>query len=157
MIVGMGVDVCEVERIRRAVEAKSGRRFVERVFTEGERAYCEARKRGRFESYAARFAAKEAAMKALGTGWGEGIGWRDVEVVREGDGAPVLRLHGAAAALAQRRRMRRWHVSLTHSSGVAMAWVIAEDGPVVRRPAAGRRATAAKAAAPRPTPRRRSR
>lgn len=154
MILGIGVDVCEVARIRRAVERA---RFVERVFTAGERAYCEARKKGRCESYAARFAAKEAVMKALGTGWGEGVSWQDVEVVREADGAPVLRLHGAAAALARTRRLRRWHVSLSHSAGVAMAWVIAEDGPPVRRPAAGRRATAAPAAAPRPTRRRRSR
>ena len=83
MIAGIGVDVCEVDRIRRALEASHGARFRDRVFTDAEQAYCEGRRRGRFESYAARFAAKEAAMKVLGTGWGRGVGWRDVEVARE--------------------------------------------------------------------------
>src|SRR5438094_771006 len=82
MIVGLGVDVCDVARIRRALEGRAGGRFQARVFTAAEQAYCEARRRGRFASYAARFAAKEAAMKALGTGWAEGVGWRDFEVVR---------------------------------------------------------------------------
>src|SRR5436309_2347002 len=76
MIVGLGVDVCDVARIRRALEGRAGARFQARVFTAAEQAYCEARRRGRFASYAARFAAKEAAMKALGTGWAQGVGWR---------------------------------------------------------------------------------
>lgn len=154
MIAGLGIDVCDVARIRRALEAPSGARFRARVFTPGEQAYCEARKRARFESYAARFAAKEAAMKALGTGWGEGVVWHDVEVVRAGDGPPALRLHGAAAALARARRMDRWHVSLSHTAGVAIAWVVAETAT---RPRAARRATAAAKAPPRPTRRRRGR
>ena len=79
MILGFGVDVCEIARIRRALEGPAGDRFLARVFTEGERAYCEARRKTRFASYAARFAAKEAAMKALGTGWGQGVGWREFE------------------------------------------------------------------------------
>jgi holo-[acyl-carrier protein] synthase len=154
MIAGMGIDVCDVARIRRALEAPSGARFRARVFTEGEQAYCEARKRARFESYAARFAAKEAAMKALGTGWGEGVGWHDVEVVRGDEGPPTLRLHGVAAALARRRRLDAWHVSLTHTAEVAIAWVLVETAS--RRPAA-RRATAGAAGPPRPTRRRRGR
>src|SRR5438094_1683369 len=88
MIVGLGVDVCDVARIRRALEGRAGGRFQARVFTAAEQAYCEARRRGRFASYAARFAAKEAAMKALGTGWAQGVCWRDVEVVRSRVGSP---------------------------------------------------------------------
>src|SRR5262249_56185686 len=82
MIAGLGVDVCEVARIQRALEAPTGERFRMRVFTPGEQAYCEARRRGRFASYAARFAAKEAAMKALGTGWADGVAWRDFQLIR---------------------------------------------------------------------------
>ena len=100
MIIGLGVDVCDVARIRRALEGRAGARFQARVFTAAERAYCEARRRGRFASYAARFAAKEAAMKALGTGWAQGVGWRDFEVVRARGAPPRLVLHGRAAALA---------------------------------------------------------
>src|SRR5437867_8820024 len=107
MIVGLGVDVCDVARIRRALEGRAGGRFQARVFTAAEQAYCEARRRGRFASYAARFAAKEAAMKALGTGWAEGVGWRDFEVVRARGGPPRLVLHGRAAALARPRGMPR--------------------------------------------------
>jgi len=78
VVVGLGVDVCDIARIRRALERPTGERFKARIFTPGERAYCEQRRRGRFASYAARFAAKEAAMKALGTGWADGIRWQDV-------------------------------------------------------------------------------
>jgi holo-[acyl-carrier protein] synthase len=126
MIVGIGVDLCDVGRLGNTIEQPSGPRFVERVFTDGERAYCEARKRGRVQSYAARFAAKEAAMKALGTGWGQGVGWRDVEVVRVGDDAPTLVLHGEAARLSAARGVARWLVTLSHTDTMAIAWVIAE-------------------------------
>jgi len=94
VVVGLGVDVCDIARIRRALERPTGERFKARIFTPGERAYCEQRRRGRFASYAARFAAKEAAMKALGTGWADGIRWQDVEVVRPPNGPPALVLHG---------------------------------------------------------------
>ena len=158
MILGIGLDVCDVERIRRALEATSGARFRSRVFTDGERAYCEARRRGRFASYAARFAAKEAAMKALGTGWSRGIGWRDFEVVRTEEEGPRLVLHGKAAALARRRGMVRWFLTLTHTDDSAAASVIVEDGARVRATRAARRprrrAAAAGSARPRPTPRR---
>jgi holo-[acyl-carrier protein] synthase len=123
---GVGIDACEIARMRRALAGAAGLRLRERVFTPREQAYCDARGRARFESYAARFAAKEAAMKALGTGWGQGIGWRDVEVVREGEGAPSLVLHAEAARLARKRRLGRWHLSLTHTRAIAIAWVLAE-------------------------------
>jgi len=128
VIAGIGVDLCEVARIRRALTGRAGPRFRARVFTAGEQAYCEARGRARYESYAARFAAKEAAMKVLGTGWGQGVGWCDVEVVRDGDRPPALRLHGEAARVARRRRCRRWHVTLSHTAAAAIAWVLAERG-----------------------------
>ena len=128
MIVGLGVDVCDVARIRRALEGRAGARFQARVFTAAEQAYCEARRRGRFASYAARFAAKEAAMKALGTGWAQGVGWRDFEVVRPRGAPPRLVLHGRAAALARRRGMARWLLALTHTGESALASVVVEDG-----------------------------
>jgi holo-[acyl-carrier protein] synthase len=100
-ILGTGVDVEEVARLESALEhPRTGGRFRARVFTAGEQAYCEGQGRGRFESYAARFAAKEATMKALGRGWGGDIGWRDIEVVREDGGRPALALSGPAATLA---------------------------------------------------------
>ncbi len=125
MIVGTGIDVAEVARVRRAVE-RFGRRFLERVFTAREIAYCE-RGRNRFERYAARFAAKEAAMKALGVGWRGGVGWRDVEVINQRSGKPELRLSGAAARLAQKQKVRNVSVSLTHTAAQAVAQVILED------------------------------
>jgi holo-[acyl-carrier protein] synthase len=126
VIVGIGVDLCDVQRLAHTLEQATAARFLERVFTAGERASCEARKRGRVQSYAARFAAKEAAMKALGTGWAQGVGWHDVEVVRHGDAAPELRLHGEAARLSAARGARRWLVTLSHTDTMAVAWVLAE-------------------------------
>ena len=143
MILGIGIDVCDVARVRRALTAASGGRFRDRVFTAVEQEYCEARRHGRFASYAARFAAKEAAMKALGTGWANGIGWRDFEVVHDADGRPSLALHGKASALANRRGMRRWLLALSHDGGAAIASVVVEAAPAVRgragREGAGRR------------------
>ena len=88
VIAGIGVDACEIARLRRALDGAAGRRFRARVFTAEEQRYCDGRGRNCIESYAARFAAKEAAMKALGTGWGEGIGFLDFEVTRDGDASP---------------------------------------------------------------------
>jgi holo-[acyl-carrier protein] synthase len=157
VILGLGVDVCDVARIRRALEAPTGVRFVRRVFTDGERAYCEARRRGRFASYAARFAAKEAAMKALGTGWAQGVGWHDFEVVRRAGWAPELVVSGRAATIARRRGMRRWLLALTHTDERALASVVVEgyavsaaDGRATRR----RRAAGARSAPRRPRARR---
>jgi holo-[acyl-carrier protein] synthase len=95
MIVSVGVDLIEVGRIQRALEDPSiGKRFRERVYTEGEIRYCDSRGMGKYESYAGRFAAKEAAMKALGTGWGAKASWLAIEVVRARGGRPEIALHG---------------------------------------------------------------
>jgi holo-[acyl-carrier protein] synthase len=126
-IVGTGIDTIEVERVERAIARPlTGKRFRSRVFTEREIAYCEGRGRGRFQSYAARFAAKEAAMKALGTGWNRNVGWNEIEIVRERGQAPTIKLSGKAAAFAARRKIERFHLSLTHTAASAIAHVIAE-------------------------------
>jgi holo-[acyl-carrier protein] synthase len=148
-VAGIGVDLCDIARIERALGAPHGERFRARVFTEGEQAYCEGRRRGRFESYAARFAAKEAVMKVLGTGWSRGVGWRDVEVVRERGSPPALRLHGQAAAIAQRLGVAHWLLTITHGRSTAIAWVLAERGRIsaARQPPSPRRPGAAAGAA----------
>jgi holo-[acyl-carrier protein] synthase len=128
MIVGVGVDVCEIGRIERALAGRRGVRFRARVFTAGEVAYCEQRGRTAAQSYAATFAAKEAALKALGTGWSQGLGWQSVEVVRGTGGAPALTLHGPARALARRRGMTRAHLTLSHAGALAVAMVVLERG-----------------------------
>jgi holo-[acyl-carrier protein] synthase len=126
-IVGTGVDLAEVARIRAAIERPdTGRRFLARVFTPGEQAYADGRGRGRYESYAARFAAKEATMKALGVGWGSRAGWLDIEVVRAHGERPVLTVTGSAATTAAAIGVVRFHLALTHSADVAVAQVIAE-------------------------------
>jgi holo-[acyl-carrier protein] synthase len=124
MILGLGMDVVEIGRIARILEGPLGRsaRFLERCFTQGERDYCDGR-RDRAGRYAARFAAKEAAVKALGAP--PGVTWTDVELER-GEGAPALRLHGAARAAADRLEVTRVHVTLTHDAGVAAATVVLE-------------------------------
>ena len=125
MIVGTGVDLAEVPRIRHSVE-RFGHRFTERVFTAAEIAYVE-RKANRYERYAARFAAKEAGMKAIGTGWRGGVTWRDFEVANLASGKPTLRLHGAAARIAQDLGVRHISLSITHTAELGMAHVILED------------------------------
>lgn len=128
MILGTGIDLAEVARIREAVE-RYGRRFLERVFTPAEIAYVE-RKANRYERYAARFAAKEAGMKALGTGWRRGVRWQDFEVRNQASGRPALLLHGAAAEYARQLGVERIHLSLTHTETMAQAFVILEGrGP----------------------------
>jgi holo-[acyl-carrier protein] synthase len=126
-IFGTGIDMIEVERVARALtRPRTGERFRERVYTEREVAYCESRGRPRFQSYAARFAAKEAAMKAMGTGWNRNVGWREIEVVRERGQAPTIVLWGKAAEYARRKRITAFHLSITHTEASAMAHVIAE-------------------------------
>jgi holo-[acyl-carrier protein] synthase len=125
VIVGLGIDVVAIARIARVVASAHGARFVERTFTPGERAFCEAR-RERATHYAARFAAKEAASKALGVP--AGIGFHDVEVLREG-GAPALRLSGVAARAAASLGAVRLHLTLTHDGGLAVAAVVLESLP----------------------------
>jgi holo-[acyl-carrier protein] synthase len=127
-IVGTGVDLVEVTRVRAAIEhPQSGARFLARVFTDAERAYAEGRGEGRFESYAARFAAKEATMKALGVGWGADATWLDIEVVRPATGRPAIVLSGRAATTATAAGIVRLHLALTHTATLALAHVIAED------------------------------
>ena len=125
MIVGLGLDIAEIDRIEAAI-ARHGTPFIERLFTPGEVAYCE-RHKNRFERYAARFAVKEAAMKALGTGWRHGVRWRDIEVTREASGKPTLRLEGVAREFADRLGVRNITVSITHSGNLALAQVIFEN------------------------------
>jgi len=125
VIVGLGVDIAEVNRIEEAI-SRHGRRFIERVFTPAEIDYCE-RHRNRFERYAGRFAAKEALMKALGTGWSHGVRWRDIEVTRLPGGRPALMLHGATRERAERMGAHHTSLSITHSGNTALAQVILES------------------------------
>lgn len=124
MILGTGVDLAEVARIRASIE-RYGDRFTRRVFTEGEIAYVE-RKANKYERYAARFAAKEAGMKAIGTGWSSGVKWQDLEVANLPSGRPTLALHGAAGEIATRLGVKAVHLSLTHTSEQALAYVVLE-------------------------------
>jgi holo-[acyl-carrier protein] synthase len=123
MVVGLGIDVASVERVRRALE-RFGTRFSDRVLTSGERADLGPRKADRAEAFAGRFAAKEAALKALGGP--RDVGWHDLEVRRAASGAPELRFHGAAAEHGRRLGVGRAHVSITHDAGVAAAVVVLE-------------------------------
>jgi holo-[acyl-carrier protein] synthase len=125
MIVGTGIDIVEVPRVAAAIE-RHGDRFLKRVFTESEILYCES-KVNRIERYAARFAAKEAGMKAIGTGWKRGVGWRDVEVRREPGGRPTVAFAGKAAEFAARLGVRRASLSMSHTVQHAIAQVILED------------------------------
>lgn len=125
MVVGLGTDLIEVARIERSVQ-RFGTQFLERVYTPGEIGYCEARKKSAAESFAARFAAKEAGAKALGTGISRGVSWRELEVTRRPGRAPELVLHGRAAEIARGLGIQRLSLSLTHTRGLAMAVVIAE-------------------------------
>lgn len=124
-IVGHGIDLTPVARIA-ALRERHEDRFLERVFTPAERDYCAKRPRRTDEHLAARFAAKEATLKALGTGLTAGIRWTDISIEREDAAPPTLRLTGAAAKAAERLAARRWTVSLSHAGGVAIASVIAE-------------------------------
>ena len=125
MILGTGIDICEVGRIGASI-ARFGDRFVQRVFTKDEIRYCQSKKNS-VERFAARFAAKEAAMKALGTGASRGVTWTSIEVGHAPGGRPVLRLHGTAARIAEQAGVRRISVSVTHTESQAMAMVIFED------------------------------
>ena len=127
MIVGIGIDLIEIKRLE-TVLARRGERFRARVFTDGEISYCERRvDAAKFASYAARFAAKEAVMKALGTGWSDGVAWKDVEVVCELSGAPSIQLHGRALERMREIGASRVHLSLSHSGDLAVAQVSLES------------------------------
>jgi holo-[acyl-carrier protein] synthase len=125
LIVGLGIDIAEVGRVRAAIE-RHGETFLRRVYTASERQYCEQYK-NKYERYAGRFAAKEAVMKALGTGWSRGVRWVDVEVVRERGGQPTIKLAGEAANVAGRLHVKNIAVSITHTAEQAFAQVIFES------------------------------
>ncbi len=125
MILGTGIDLAEVPRVRASIE-RYGERFLRRVYTEKEIAYVE-RKANKYERYAARFAAKEAGMKAIGTGWRNGIRWQDFEVVNLPSGRPTLAFSGVAAEYARRLGVVNVQLSLTHTADLGMAFVILES------------------------------
>lgn len=125
MVLGLGTDLIEIERVQQSL-ARFGERFMHKVFTEGEIAYCQQKKHAA-ESFAARFAAKEAAAKALGTGIARGISWREIEVRRNPGERPTLHLTGRAADRAKAMGVRHLQLSLTHSRDVAMAVVLVEN------------------------------
>jgi len=125
MIIGIGVDIAEVPRMRDAIE-RHGERFLQRVFTPAEIAYCRRRKNSS-ERFAARFAAKEAAMKAIGTGWNLGVRWRDVEVCRMPGGRPTIQFHGKAAEFAAKLGAKHVALSISHTEQFAIAQVILEN------------------------------
>lgn len=127
MIVGIGIDLVQIGRVAELLERR-GERALRRLFTPGEVERCRGGRSPR-ESFAARFAAKEAFFKALGTGWGRGGDWTEVEVVSAPSGAPGLRLHGRAAARAAARGVSRLHLSLTHTGDLTGAYVVLEGEP----------------------------
>jgi len=126
MIVGSGIDLVEIGRIQHSLD-RYGSRFLDRVYTAEEQAYC-LRKRNAAESLAARFAAKEAGAKALGTGISRGVNWLEIEVIREPGGRPGLQFRGRAAEVARRLGAHRSALSITHTAALAMASVVLEDG-----------------------------
>ena len=125
MIVGTGIDIAEVPRIRQSIE-RFGERFLRRIYTVGEMRYCDS-KANRVERYAARFAAKEAAMKALGTGWNQGVRWVDCEVVRMPGSRPTMAFHGRAGEFAAKLGVRNTALSISHTEEQAIAQVILES------------------------------
>lgn len=125
MIYGTGIDIIEVSRIKTVMEKDIG--FREKIFTEGEIAYCETKK-FKYQNYAARFSAKEAFLKAIGTGWRFGIRFADIDICHDEFGKPLIRLTGKAEELAKREGITRIHVSLSHIKETASAIVVVETG-----------------------------
>src|ERR1700674_2636943 len=125
MIIGLGVDITEVDRIDAAI-TRHERAFLQRIFTPSEIAYCE-KHRNSSERFAGRFAAKEAAMKALETGWARGVRWVDIEVAREPSGKPTLKLSGAACAIAGSLGVKKIALTITHTGNTALALVVFES------------------------------
>ncbi len=126
MIIGSGIDLVEIERIQHSVD-RYGQKFLDRVYTPAEQAYC-LRKKKAAESLAARFAAKEAGAKALGTGISYGVNWLEIEVIREPSGRPTIQFHGRAAEIAGRLGVAHAALSITHTADLAMASVVLENG-----------------------------
>jgi len=125
MILGIGIDLCGVERVRRMLR-DHGDRFLERTFTPAEVAYARRRKKGFEETLAGRFAAKEAVMKALGTGWRDGVEFLGIEILNEPGGKPYVVLHSATAEKAKSLGVAAWHVTITHTEDLAIASAVAE-------------------------------
>ncbi|MEM8834711.1 MAG: holo-ACP synthase [Planctomycetota bacterium] len=123
-VVAHGVDLIEVARVAELLESQ-GERFLERCFDPGEVAYADANPARRVEHLAVRFAAKEAVMKCLGTGWGQGVGWRDIVVTRDASGRPGVSVSGGAGEHANRLAIGGWLLSLSHTETMAMASAIA--------------------------------
>lgn len=132
MILGVGTDMIEISRIKSSID-QFGERFLHRVFTSGEIAYCQRKKKHAAESFAARFAAKEAGAKALGTGISRGVAWKEIEVRRELGGRPTLHFTGRARELADQLGITGLSLSLTHSRDLALAVVIAEGRDLSKR------------------------
>lgn len=126
MIVGTGIDLVEIGRIQKSMD-RFGKRFLDRIYTAAEQDYC-LRKRNAAESLAARFAAKEAGAKALGTGISRGVGWLEIEVVRSPGSRPTLRFYGRAAQVAVRLKAVQAALSISHTADLAIANVVLEDG-----------------------------
>jgi holo-[acyl-carrier protein] synthase len=124
-IVGHGIDIVETKRIRRLAK-EHGQRFLDRVFTPAEQQYCSANPKRYFEHLAGRFAAKEAVLKVLGTGWRGGIAWTDIEIVKEVSGQPNVKLTGECEKIARELGIANWHVTLSHIETHATASAIGE-------------------------------
>ncbi len=125
-IIGHGIDIVETDRIQRLV-AEHGQRFLDRCFTAREQAYCSRNERRHYEHLAGRFAAKEAILKVLGTGWSGGISWTDIEILPTPSGQPTVTLDGETLCIAQRLGIARWHVSISHIETHATASAIGES------------------------------
>jgi holo-[acyl-carrier protein] synthase len=126
-ILGHGIDIVETARIRRLID-EHGAHFLDRVFTSAEQVYCNASRKRSLEHFAGRFAAKEAVLKVLGTGWRGGIAWTDIEVMKEPSGQPQVRLTGECARIARERGISRWHISISHIETHATASAIGMRG-----------------------------
>ncbi|UBM62315.1 holo-ACP synthase [Candidatus Sulfidibacterium hydrothermale] len=124
MIFGTGTDIIETDRIQKAIEKTPG--FAGKIFTEAEQKYCEARKAGKYQSYAARYAAKEAFFKALGTGYRDGMRFREIEIINDPLGKPEIRVHGKVKTFVSEQKIIRTHLSLSHLREMAVAFVILE-------------------------------
>ncbi|MFH1707951.1 MAG: holo-ACP synthase [Planctomycetota bacterium] len=129
MIRGIGIDIIETARIRAIIDAK-GLRFLDKAFTAHEQAYCRGKQKGAYQSYGARFAAKEAVFKVLGTGWQRGVGWKQVEIRNDHHGKPAVFLCDRAAEVARELGISGIHLSLSHTEGYCAAFAVGEgDGP----------------------------
>lgn len=122
-IIGLGTDIVETVRIGRMIE-KHGELFIKRVYTEEEARYCQDRKQY-LQHFAGRWAAKEAVMKTLGTGWAKGVGWRDIEVVSQSSGAPTIAIHGGAQVIADKLGITQVLITISHCRSYATATAIA--------------------------------